>query len=328
MADDYGYINARVKMMRGQLLENRQLEEAVGAATYPEYLRVLSETPIREDLGEATAQGAGLGELDAALSKNLFRVVRKVQNLASGEAKKEVDVLVSRWDLLNIKTLLRGVLTGRGNQDILAGLIPAGTIKWPILQSAAGSTDLASLAQTLSIGGGFLGRSLRQAVTAGVTELLELEVVLDQNFYNSALSTARGNNLRRYLSREVDVRNILTALQLRGGNAGNKASNYFVPGGSLSEGDFLRIAGGDNSVSNTELQPLLEAGTLDRAEVLGRLLLDQSSHNVAMTDVLGPGVVLDFLRRKEIEIAKLRLIGRGKFYGVPNDSIRQELGNA
>ncbi|GGJ41646.1 V0D/AC39 family V-type ATPase subunit [Deinococcus roseus] len=325
MADDYGYINARVKMMRGSLLENRQLDEAVSAATYAEYLRVLSETPIREDLGDATAQGAGLGELDAALSKNLFRVVRKVQGLASGEAKKEVDTLVARWDLLNIKTLVRGVLTGRSSQDILAGLIPAGTIKWGVLQAAANSTDLASLAQTLSIGGGFLGRALRQAVSSGTNELLDVEVTLDQEYYRAALSAARGNNLRRYLAREVDVRNILTALQLRGGTV---SARYFVPGGSLSEGDFLRIAGGDNAVSNSDLQPLLEAGSLDRAEVLSRLLLDQAAKNVAMTDVLGAGVVLDFLRRKEIEIAKLRLIGRGKFYGVPGDSIRQELGNA
>ncbi|WP_034345776.1 V-type ATPase subunit [Deinococcus misasensis] len=325
MADDYGYINARVKMMRGALLENRHLDEAVSAATYAEYLRVLSETPIREDLGEATAQGAGLNELDAALSKNLFRVVRKVQGLASGEAKKEVDVLVARWDLLNIKTLVRGVVTGRSSQDILAGLIPAGTIKWGVLQAAANSTDLASLAQTLSIGGGFLGRTLRAAVSGGSNELLDIEVALDQDYFKAALSAARGNNLRRYLSREVDVRNILTALQLRGGTAN---ARYFVPGGSLNEGDFLRIAGGDNTVSDPDLQRLLEAGSLDRAETISRSLLDQAARGVAMTDVLGPGVVLDFLRRKEIEIAKLRLIGRGKFYGVPGENIRQELGNA
>lgn len=325
MADDYGYINARVKMMRGALLENRHLDEAVGATSYSEYLRVLSETSIREDLGDATAQGAGLSELDAALSHNLFRVVRKVQSLANGQAKKEIDVLIARWDLLNIKTLVRGVLTGRSPQDILAGLIPAGTIKWGILQGAANSTDLAGLAQTLAIGSGFLGRTLRLAVAGGATELLDIEVALDQDYFKTALASARENSLRRYLAREVDVRNLLTALQLRGGNI---SARYFVPGGTLSEADFMRIAGGDSTVSDPELQRILEAGSLDRAEVFSRLLLDQVTRNVAMSDVLGPGVVLDFLRRKEIEIAKLRLIGRGKFYGVPGENIRQELGNA
>ena len=37
------------------------------------------------------------------------------------------------------------------------------------------------------------------------------------------------------------------------------------------------------------------------------------------------GVILDFLRRKEIEIAKLRLIGRGKFYNLATDQIRREV---
>lgn len=37
------------------------------------------------------------------------------------------------------------------------------------------------------------------------------------------------------------------------------------------------------------------------------------------------GIILDFLRRKEIEIAKLRLIARGKFYDLSNEQIRKEV---
>jgi V/A-type H+-transporting ATPase subunit C len=37
------------------------------------------------------------------------------------------------------------------------------------------------------------------------------------------------------------------------------------------------------------------------------------------------GVVLAFLRRKEAESARLRLLARGKFYDVPRDQLEREL---
>jgi V/A-type H+-transporting ATPase subunit C len=46
------------------------------------------------------------------------------------------------------------------------------------------------------------------------------------------------------------------------------------------------------------------------------------------SDVLGIGVVLDYLRRKEAEAARLRLLARGKYYGVPREQLQKELGYA
>ena len=40
---------------------------------------------------------------------------------------------------------------------------------------------------------------------------------------------------------------------------------------------------------------------------------------------LGPGVALDYLRRKEQEIAKLRLTGRAKYYGLSREELQKEL---
>ena len=89
MNNPYGYINGRVRMMRVELLESRSLDEVQNAATYPEYLRQLSETSLREDLGEATAQGAGLGQLDEALSRNYLRSVQKLRSIVTGQPVEE-----------------------------------------------------------------------------------------------------------------------------------------------------------------------------------------------------------------------------------------------
>ncbi|WP_407540085.1 V-type ATPase subunit [Deinococcus radiomollis] len=322
MNNPYGYINGRVRMMRVELLESRSLDEVQNAATYPEYLRQLSETSLREDLGEATAQGAGLGQLDEALSRNYLRSVQKLRSIVTGQPAQEVEALLLRYDLQNIKTLVRGILTGRSAEDIVGGMIPAGTVPWSALQAAAQSTDVPSLAQTLSVAGGKLGGVLRAAVSGGASSMLDLEVALDQGYYRTVLAGVRGAAVRRYFTREIDVRNLLIARQLRGSVTTNR---YFIPGGrDVTEGDFLRIAGGDNGTVS-DLAPILETPDLGVAEAVARRMLNESARNVAMSDPLGPGVALDYLRRKEQEIARLRLTGRAKYYGLSREELQKEL---
>lgn len=325
MNNPYGYINGRVRMMRTALVDARNLDETANSVNYQEFLRQISETPLREDLGDATAQGAGLAQLDEALSRNYLKAIAHLRSIAVGQPAREIESLLLRYDLQNVKTLVRGVLNGRSADDIVAGLIPAGTIPWTVLQGAAQSADVASLAQTLAVAGGKLGQILRSAVSSGASNLLDLEVALDQGYYRAVLAGVRGTHVRRYFTREIDVRNLLIARQLRGGAANVR---YFIPGGrDVTESDFLRLAGGDNAVA-ADLQPIVEAADLGTAEAVARRLLDEASRNVAMADALGPGVALDYLRRKEQEIARLRLIGRAKFYGLSKDELAKELQGA
>lgn len=325
MPDDYVYINTRVRVMRTKLLDGRALDLALAAGSYQEFLRVLAETDLAPALREATAEGAGLPELDRALSQNLFATMQKVLGFADGEARREIQALLLRWDLVNLKIIARGILSGRGPEAILASLIPGGTIKPAVLQTAAQSTDLASAAAAVAVSGHPLAGAMRDAVAAynASGRLLDLEVALDQGYYRYVRSVARNTSLRRYLSREIDVTNALIARTARAqGTALDPA--LFVPGGSLDAGGFLRLAGGDASGS-ADIAAILEAPTLEDAESVARALLERTARNVAIADVDGPGIVLDFLRRKEIEIAKLRLIGRGKYYDLPPEQIRREV---
>lgn len=323
MPDDYAYINTRVRVMRTKLLDGRALDLALAAGSYQEFLRVLAETDLAPALREATAEGAGLPELDRALSQNLFATMQKVLGFADGEARREIQALLLRWDLVNLKTIARGILSGRGPEAILASLIPGGTIKPAVLQTAAQSTDLASAAAAIAVSGHPLAGAMRDAVAAynASGRLLDLEVALDQGYYRYARSVARNTSLRRYLSREIDVTNALIARSMRGQALD---PGLFVPGGHLDAAGYSRLAGGDAS-GVPHVAAILEAPTLEDAEVAARAALDEAARNVAAGDPEGVGIILDFLRRKEIEIAKLRLIGRGKYYDLPPEQIRREV---
>lgn len=330
MPDDYAYINARIKVMRNGLFGERHLEEALSSQSYAEFLRVLSENGFAEDLGAATEKSAGLAELDAALSQNLYATTQRVLSFAQGQgdAAKELGALLLKWDLLNLKTLARGLSSGRNATDILAGLVAGGSLKRTSLEAAATSGDLSSAAQAISLSGHPLAKVFREGVVAYTASgnLLDLEVVLDQGFYRQARKASDSSILRRYFALDIDLRNALTALQLRGQTAD---SRYFVSGGrKLTEADFQRIAAGDNAASNADVAKVIESGSLAGAENAIRQLLAQEARNLAMADPLGVGIAINFLRQKEIEIAQLRLIGRGKFYNLPTEQLRQELSHA
>ncbi|PNY81173.1 V0D/AC39 family V-type ATPase subunit [Deinococcus koreensis] len=326
MPDDYSYINTRVRVMRTKLLDGRALDSALAAGSYQEFLRVLTETDLASNLRETTGESAGLSELDQALSQNLFATSQKVLHFADGDAKREIQALLMKWDLVNLKTIARGIVNSRGADNIIQSLVPGGTIKPSALQSAAQSSELQSAAATIAVSGHPLARALREGALAygSSGRLLDLEVALDQGYYRYALSVARNTSLRRYLSREIDVTNALIARAVRGQAGAAMDSRLFVAGGTLDAAGYTRLGSGDAG-GQADIAAILEAPGLEEAEVVARTVLDRSARNVAAGDPEGVGIILDFLRRKEIEIAKLRLIARGKFYDLPVEQIRKEV---
>lgn len=323
MPDDYSYINTRVRVMRTKLLDGRALDSALASGSYAEFLRVLTETDLAPNLRETTTEGAGLSELDRALSRNFFDTSQRVLGFADGDAKREIQTLLMKWDLVNLKTVARGIAGNRGIEAIQSGLIEGGTLKPAALQAAAASSDLPSAAAAIAVSGHPLAKAMRDgaAAYAGSGRLLDLEVALDQGYYRYALGVARNTSLRRYLTREIDVTNALIARTQQGQTPD---PSLFVAGGSLDAAGYSRLAGGDAGGVG-EIAAILEAPSLEEAEVAARGTLDRAARNSAAGDPEGVGIILDFLRRKEIEIAKLRLIARGKFYDLSSEQIRKEV---
>jgi V/A-type H+-transporting ATPase subunit C len=158
-------------------------------------------------------------------------------------------------------------------------------------------------------------------------------VALDQAFYRHWASDAQALpapvGFKRLVALELDAANLRTALKRRGAEGDHK--RYFLPGGrDLSATLFDAVAGSDRVAPlppfTGALAPL--AGLLG-PEVELRLveILDRTARRLTL-DPLDVGLVTDYLRRKERETAQLRLLARGKYYGVPRADLERELGYA
>ena len=329
MSDDYGYINARLRVMHSQLLAGK-LDEALSAGSYQEFLRVLSETGIAADLGDATAAGAGLPALDKAISRNFYNTAQKIVGMAGGQAGKEIGMLFARYDLTNLKAVARGKLSNRPTADIEASLLPAGTLKPAVLSQLAAAADLNALSGVVGLSGSPLSGAFRKAVAQliGDNDLLAFEVALDRAYYSEAVKQISTDSLRNYLRREIDATNLLTALKLKAQGRSSGFEGYFIPNGrEVSADRFKQIASGSGGLEGLSAFPNLgDTGDLSAAEISIRATMLQNARNLYAADALGPGIVIGYLKEKENEVALTRLIARGKFYNVPAETLRKEVG--
>ncbi|HRP46660.1 MAG TPA: V-type ATPase subunit [Trueperaceae bacterium] len=341
MSSDYGYINARVRGMRAKLLGSSFYQAALDATDFRAFTASLAQTPYMRELEEAQARGSGLGAVDQAVARNVYHTAHGLLTFADGRPRELIGMLLMRFDLANVKAIARGKHAGKSLEEIQGSLFPAGELKPTLLDQAAVASDMSAAAQVLAIAHTEVTTAFLKAARRyqNDLDLYALEVSLDQAYYAAVLSRADAAHapagLKRYLQREIDGTNLRTALKVRGVGA-QAAAELFVPGGrEIKRSAFDAIV---NDTDGSALAALAggtfaaaaaaaAGGSLSDADAEIRKVLDADAHRLSL-DPLDIGVVVDYLRRKEAEAAHLRLLARGKFYGVPREALEKELAHA
>jgi V/A-type H+-transporting ATPase subunit C len=320
MADDFGYLNARVRARRGTLLKESFFQEALDLS-FPDFLRLLSESAYGQDLA-----GQGLSEVDRAIAQAQARLVGDLPRLVTGEAREAVRFLLLRQDLANLQALLRAKATGRPFEEV--PLLP-GTLKEELWRQAYEAQDLAGMAQVLSVPGHPLARALR-AVLRETQDPARVEALLAKRFFEDVAKGTKALEepaLRDYLSLEVDAENLRTAFKLMGQEANPEA--LFIRGGRFVDRlRFARLLEGDyaalDELSGTPLAGLSGVRELKELERRLRcLLLEEARKGTA--DPLGAGLVLAYVKEREWEAMRLRLLARRAYFGLPKELVEEEV---
>ena len=334
MPADFGYINARVRGMSAKLLDPTFFTQSLGESDFRAFLGTLSQTGYGEALEEAQGATSGLDVVDRAIARDFWATTRSLLSFSDGDPHRLIALVLRRYDLANLKTIARAKHAGKEPEQVRGALMPAGEIKPSLLEAMAAEPDMPAVAQALNVTGHPLARPFSRAARAYASDgdLYAFELALDRAYFDTLFATIDEldppQEFVRHMQREVDAVNLRTALKLRG--RGVAAEDVYIPGGrEISRDDFDAIIGGAegglSTVASTSFGAVADTDNLSDAERVIRSTLDQSARRVAHRDPLHIGVVLAFLRRKEAEAARLRLLARGKFYDVPRDQLAREL---
>jgi V/A-type H+-transporting ATPase subunit C len=348
---DYSYANARVRAMNARLLDMSVYKELLDAPDYNRALGVLEETEYGDDIEQFMLEGARPTTLDRAFNRNLIRNFARIKDFFIGRPEEMVDDLLARWDLYNLKTLIRGMRALIPKAEISRNLVPIGSLDLVTLEEIINQPDLRASLDTIVMFSLQWRIPYGRAITAHLSDYLRehdlsiLELALDKFHYEKITELLKGgdaNNalVREVVTMEVDSINITTLMRICGLELEeSKAEDYFIPGGSIATArDFARVMelGQPERVyealcTKTPYRDPLEKAWKDFDERGENAFEDEMEKHMIRTclkmskDPLGIGVIIEYMWKKYLEITNLRIIVRGKSIGLLESQIRKEI---
>lgn len=348
---DYVYANARVRAMTSRLLDKGTFDSLLAAEDFGRAVNILDDTEYGPDIEVTILEGFRPTSIDRALNLNLARNFSKIKEFFIGRPRELLDVLLSRWDLYNLKTVIRGKRAMVPKSEITRNLMPVGSLDLVVLELIIDQPDLRAALDAMVMFSSQWWINYGEAIAPHMAEFLRekdlsiIELALAKFHYEQVIETAGGVGknselVRRVVGMEVDAINITTLLRICGleMEEGRTAADYFIPGGILEEEEFAGLLGlgrmelvAEDLMSGTPYrEPLQRAMELfdKRGETAFQDEMERyiiRSCLAISEDTLGIGVIIKYMWRKYLEVANLRIIVRGKSIGLIESQIREEL---
>lgn len=343
-----GYVNARVRGMRSRLFDRKMYEILLHKPDLDTFMAELEKTPYKVDIETASVREQGIHRIEEALRINLARTYRLLLDLTEGESfEPHIRVILNRWDIQNIKTILRGKNVHVPTEEVMECLVPAGELDEVTLVEMVKQPDIKAVIDLLATWNYPYARVLTQHFSryAKRRNLAVLEYALDKYYYDHALDAIRGYNyndllVRNLLQTEIDAINLKTIFRLIRDNIGiDEGKNAIISGGKIMETTtLLELLA---SQKTTEVLDYLKGtpysflpehhpASLNGVNVsvlekeLDRFLIDKGT-SLFRGDPLSIALLLGYIWAKDTEVKNIRILARGKNAFLPEEELREDL---
>lgn len=331
----YAYITGRVRAMKTKLIPHEMYQRMLGMEI-PEITRYLEETQYKEEIDSMAKDYSGAELVEYATFANLAKTYRKLLQVSIDEPQFLILEYLRRWDIWNIKTILRGKFHGASEEEIMKYLVPAGELDLEFLEGLAKKERVEEVIQA------FDGTDYYEALTQYDGKMLSsVENALDKLYYfrmeravGGTLSVG-GGLLLKYVRKEIDVKNLVTLFRMN--KAGIEASviqDNLIPGGKLHE-ELSRMAGQSYNefVRGLEGYPfwgaisevVAEGGSVSRIEARLRAYLVRYAWAISNYHPLSILPVLGYIVSKDTEVSNIRKVVRGKEAGLSAELIEEQV---
>jgi V/A-type H+/Na+-transporting ATPase subunit C len=247
---DFSYGNTRLRARRGALLRGADYERLIGEDV-DGLLGALERTPYAQD-AEAAQRHDGLWRLHEAIRTHLGRSLEEMRAFYAERVRELVDLLLSRFDLQNVVSVLRAKAGTQHPADgALVAIASVGWLVEPLASEILRQRELAGAVNLLARS--TPDREQAHTLQAAFSEyertenLAELERAVVADHAARAVATLDtagrdGRTLLEFVRRAIDERNLLAALRLRdalaSGAAAEPQRDTLLPGGSIAPAAF------------------------------------------------------------------------------------------
>jgi V/A-type H+-transporting ATPase subunit C len=349
----YGYACTRVKARKARILQRPFFEDLLNQRTLDGITAMLERTYYKELLSRLSASYSGSELLEMVAEVHYRDVVNKVRGFSPSDSKPAITLLMRKWDIMNLRTIISAKVSGKAWEAIRPYLVPAGELTPAQLKKLAecepeklysrlratsvGRELLAQSSRRLQGSGGGLEQMFSKALKDAHT-LTQLKILLDASYYNylqeGIVSSDKDAQLIRSLvAKEIDLRNIINTLRLKrsGASEVSRVEPHLITGGRVTKRTveaLLKTKSNEEVVSAIRPAFRLEAGAYSSLSELEAALehsLAREKVRIFYRSPISLSTLVGFLMIKEEEMNNLRKIVRGKDYRLTPEEIRPML---
>jgi V/A-type H+-transporting ATPase subunit C len=312
----------------------------------PEISRFIEESKYKREVDELATRYGGIDLMEYALSLNMAREMNDILSFCKGDLREYMGAYLMRWDVWNVKSILRGKYSGATDEEIRETLVPAGDIGMQQLIDIIRKGSIPDVIDSLS--GTIFYKPLLGAMDEYNTSktISTLENIIDKVYYAHLLAlSAPGSKADKLfidlLKKEIDVTNLRTLFRCkRGGLEHDKIMEFLIPGGSRLGMDMLQKMAQAPSFDEftnilkdtpywTELSDAMhryqETKSLNEVEIALQKYLIAYGEKISHMYPLSICPIIGYAIRKYTEVANIRTIARGKEMHLPDDVIKSML---
>jgi V/A-type H+-transporting ATPase subunit C len=327
--------------MKGKLYQRQDYNKLLKMQG-SEIAHYLEDSDYKDEILHLSKEYTGYTLVERVIYKNFVRNLQKLQQICSSEMNYLIRAYVMRYDIYNLKTILRAKAAHQTLAEVKPLLLPMGLFSQEKLESFL---ELESLSIILKKAG-FSERDFTDALAYYTKEksLLEVENILDKQYYSYLFDfqthlAGEHQLFKELLQSEIDVLNLKLLLRMKLQNLDDhRLNNFFFNGGSLFSQSRLRalvkldFEGIIIELGNTGIKKLVarHSDELAQKNLKGfekslDVWLLQKSTLLLHQFPLSVDTLLGYMFAKEIEMRNLRIIVKGKQFNLQENFLAQQL---
>ncbi|MDE1850604.1 MAG: V-type ATPase subunit [Candidatus Micrarchaeota archaeon] len=337
----YGYSTARVKAMESKMIRKEVMQSIINAKDIPNMLSILVQTDYKRNLEEYGGVNIKSDMIDFALSKNLGNNVDKLITIAPIVNRGIVRAIAGKWDMYNIKLAIEAKEKGASFADISKYVIDYGTYNSTTLKELMNEPNIESMINRAMINSPYR-KTLAAALETYRKEksALSAAITIDKLYYEQMGSIIirlidMHHESAQVIKADMDMRNLLMLIRAK-----RHEMKFADFGGTLIEKGSIKV----NQLRELyegakDLESMIkEIKVFDLSEELGRykankrkelLIFEMGMKNSIFNksikllkhSVLSIGTIIAYAYLKEIEVFTLRIIIKGKTYGLGREEL-------
>ena len=336
---NYAYTVARVKAKKSLLLGEEDYNKMLQMSV-PEISRYISESGYQNEMADLARKFEGVDLVETATYTSMAKVFSSILAASQGELETMVAAYLEKWDIWNLKVILRGKSYGLDADAIREDLVPAGSLGAESLEKLVALDSIEDIISNYA-----------KMVSMNAQEVLDMykvsqnlgsvEDYVDKYHYQRLLASIDPSSrptrmFQEFVRKEIDVKNLETILKLKAeGIYGEEVLHYVSPGGKQIDRKFATqlanaetIAAAASDLSQLEfydvIKDLVEADNVNLSNVVTEMKKYEIAQAKKFSHLYPLSVVpiLDYMIHKEVEASNIRTIARGVESGLSKETIK------